>query len=159
MEDQHPDARFTTMFDLFRLPDDFPGYEDANRASDPYQRVRTLEHALSDDISDRRFVPHIQLHEFEVLLLSDPQKLDAQFPDHSTEIGKLAKEVSTFDSPERINDGCQTAPSKRMIKAIPAYKGRKASAGPLVAEKIGWVALRSKCRHFGEWLGELEALA
>ena len=157
--DQNREAHFTTMFDLFRLPHDFPDYEDAKRASDPYQCVQTLEDALRDDIDHPRFVPYIQLHEFEALLLCDPQKLDAQFPDHGTEIGKLAKEVSTFDSPERINDGCQTAPSKRIINAIPADEGMKVSAGPLVAEKIGLVALRSKCRHFDEWLSELEALA
>lgn len=158
-EDRNPDARFTTMFDLFRLPNDFPCYEEAKRVTDPYQRVQTLEDALMDDISDWRFVPYIQLHEFEALLLCDPQKLDVQFPDRNTEIGKLAEEISTFDSPEHVNDGPDTAPSKRIINVIPEYKGRKPSAGPIVAEKIGLSALRSDCRHFGEWLDKLEALA
>ena len=30
-EDQNPDAFFTTMFDLYALPTDFPGYEEARR--------------------------------------------------------------------------------------------------------------------------------
>lgn len=35
----------------------------------------------------------------------------------------------------------------------------KASAGPIVAEKIGLPTLRLKCEHFREWLGKLERLA
>ncbi|MCY4386097.1 MAG: DUF4276 family protein [Desulfurellaceae bacterium] len=158
MEDQNLDARFTTMFDLYRLPTDFPDYEDATRTSDPYQRVRTLEDALSKDISDSRFIPYFQLHEFEALLLSDPQKLDSQFYDRSGGIRRLVDVVSTFDSPELVNDGNNTAPSKRITGVIPEYEGMKAAAGPIVAEKIGLPTLRLKCEHFGEWLGRLEAL-
>ena len=157
-EDQNPDARFTTMFDLYGLPTDFPGYEDVRQIADPYRRVRTLEDALSRDISDSRFVPYFQLHEFEALLLSDPQKLDLQFPARSAGIRRLVDVVSTFDSPERVNDGNDTAPSNRVIAAIPEYAGRKPAAGPIVAEKIGLPTLRRKCEHFGEWLGRLEAL-
>ena len=157
-EDQNPDARFTTMFDLYRLPPDFPGYEEAAQTSDPYQRVRTLEDALRKDISDPRFMPYLQLHEFEALLLSDSQKLDAQFDNRSAGIQQLVEVVSTFASPELVNDGNTTAPSKRIADVIPEYEGRKASAGPIVAEKIGLPTLRLKCEHFGSWLGRLEAL-
>ena len=159
MEDQNPDARFTTMFDLYGLPTDFPGYEDAAQTSDPYKRVRTLEDALSEDISDSRFIPYIQLHEFEALLLSDPQKLDSQFSDRSAEIQQLVEMVSEFDSPELVNDGDDTAPSKRITDEMPEYEKMKASAGPIVAEKIGLPTLRLMCEHFGKWLGRLEALA
>ncbi len=157
-EDQNPDARFTTMFDLYGLPTDFPGHKDAAQISDPYRRVRTLEAALSKDISDTRFIPYFQLHEFEALLLSDPQKLDAQFFDRSAEIHRLVEIVSTFDSPELVNDGNNTAPSKRIADEIPEYAGRKKAAGPIVAEKIGLPTLRRKCKHFGRWLGGLELL-
>lgn len=40
-EDKGPDARFTTMFDLYGLPRDFPGYQGASQQSDPFQRWRT----------------------------------------------------------------------------------------------------------------------
>lgn len=158
-EDQNQDARFTTMFDLYALPADFPGYENALQTSGAYERVRILEEALSADISDSRFVPYLQLHEFETLLLSDPLKLDSQFYDHNAKILKLIEMASRFDSPELINDGKNTSPSKRIISEIPEYGGMKASAGPIVAEKIGLSNLRLKCRHFGEWLDKLESLA
>ena len=159
MEDQNPDARFTTMFDLYGLPRDFPGFEDAARRPDPYERVGILEDSLSEGISDSRFIPYLQLHEFETLLLSDPQKFDSQFYDRSVGIRRLVEVVSGFESPERINDGINTAPSKRIADEIPEYGRMKASAGPIVAEKIGLPTLRLKCQHFGEWLGKLERLA
>ena len=158
MEDQNPDARFTTMFDLYGLPADFPSYENAVRVSNPYDCVRALEHALKEDISDPRFIPYLQLYEFEALLLSDPQKLDSQFYDHGVGIQKLVEIASGFESPEHINDGINTAPSKRITDAIPEYERMKASAGPIVAEKIGLPTLRLQCEHFGEWIGQLERL-
>ena len=156
-EDRNSDVRFTTMFDVYGLPTNFPGYKDAKQSSDPYGRVKVLEDALGEDISDRRFIPHFQLHEFEALLLSDPQKLDSQF-DNSTGIRRLVDMVAGFDSPELINDGNNTAPSKRIIDEIPEYERMKVSAGPIVAEKIGLPTLRLKCKHFGEWLCKLETL-
>ncbi|MCY4361585.1 MAG: DUF4276 family protein [Gammaproteobacteria bacterium] len=68
----------------------------------------------------------------------------------------LLKIVSKFDSPELIND--KTAPSKQIIKEIPEYEKMKASAGPIVAGKIGLSSLRLKCRHFSEWIDSLETL-
>lgn len=156
-EDRNSDVRFTTMFDVYGLPTNFPGYKDAKQTSDPYGRVKVLENALEADISDRRFIPHFQLHEFEALLLSDPQKLDSQF-DNSTGIRRLVDMVARFDSPELINDGRNTAPSKRIIGQIPEYERMKVSAAPIVAEKIGLPTLRLKCTHFGEWLCRLETL-
>ena len=156
-EDQNFEARFTTMFDLYALPEDFPGYEVAMRERDPYVRVERLEDALYDDISDWRFVPYIQLHEFEALLFADPTKLNEQFECDSTAFERLV-EVSERCNPELIDDGSDTAPSKRIISEIPEYKHSKASAGPIVARQIGLTVLRAKCTHFSAWLDKLEAL-
>lgn len=157
-QDQNPSVRFTTMFDLYGLPPDFPGYAAPASYNDPYQRAETLENSLAQDIADPRFIPYIQLHEFEALLLSDPGKLASQFDGSADGIARLATVVARFPSPEHVNDCSTTAPSKRIIGAIPQYKGRKASAGPIVAEKIGLPALREKCAHFADWLGKLENL-
>ena len=75
-EDRHTECRFTTMFDLYALPDDFPGYAEAMRINDLYDRVGTLEQKMAEDIGDSRFIPYIQLHEFEALILADPKQLD-----------------------------------------------------------------------------------
>ena len=157
-DDQNADARFTTAFDLYRLPSDFPGYGDAQTAVDPYAKVRILEEALRDDIVDWRFIPYLQLHEFETLLLSDPHQLAAHFTDGQARVQNLVAMADQFANPELINDGPDTAPSKRIIAEIPEYAGMKPSAGPIVAEKIGLANLRARCRHFGEWIKQLEDL-
>jgi hypothetical protein len=141
------------------LPSDFPGYEDAAKAKCPYTRVAELERAMVGDMGHPRFVPHIQLHEFETLLLVAPQKLDSRFLDCDRAIQNLVEMAAGFDSPELIDDGASTAPSKRIIREIPEYEGMKASAGPLIAETIGLPVLRGKCKHFDEWLSRLENLA
>lgn len=158
-QDRNPNVRFTTMFDLYALPTDFPGYDAATQSADPLQRADVLEDALAQDIDDGRFVPYIQVHEFEALLLADPAKLDSQFPKHDDAIRRLAETASRYQSPEHIDDGSDTAPSKRIIREIPAYEGQKASAGPLVAGRIGLYTLRAQCHHFGSWIDSLEALA
>jgi hypothetical protein len=157
-EDQNPDAAFTTMFDLYALPSDFPGYEETVRARCPYARVAELERAMLGDVGHPRFTPYIQLHEYETLLLADPQKLDCRYSDCDRAIQNLVDMVAGFDSPELIDDGANTAPSKRIIREIPEYEGMKASAGPLVAEHIGLPTLRHKCAHFDQWLVQLENL-
>ena len=157
-QDHNADARFTTMFDLYALPNDFPCYDEAICAADPYQRASILENAMKKDIGDTRFIPYIQLYEFEALLLADPRKLEVEFQENVSEIKQLTALVSGFKSPEHINLDRSTAPSKRIIDAIPAYRRRKSSSGPIVARSIGLQTLRDKCRHFGQWLAKLETL-
>src|SRR5262249_30356470 len=113
-QDQNPDAWFTTMVDLYRLPTDFPGYERCTQQADPIRRVECLETSLGDDINDRRFVPYIQLHEFESLLFSDPAKVLHALPGRTDAATELEQERSRFPSPEYIDDGANSAPSKRI---------------------------------------------
>lgn len=155
-EDRHNECRFTTMFDLYGLPEDFPGYDEACRQADPYKRVRMLERCMAEKIGDRRFIPYIQLHEFEALIFADPQCLNLEYLEHDEPIQNLISMVGS-QNPELINDGKETAPSKRILKEIPEYD--KKTAGPAVAEKIGLPVLRTKCGHFHEWLSHLEKLA
>ena len=154
-EDNNPECRFSTMFDLYALPKDFPGYEEAAGRSDPFERVTFLETALAKDIDSPRFIPYIQLHEFEALIFSLPQALDWEYLEHEKPIKNLIKMVGR-QNPELINDGAATAPSKRIIKEIPEYD--KVAAGVSVVGKIGIEHLRSTCRHFSEWLEKLERL-
>ncbi len=153
------DVYFTTMFDLYRLPDSFPGYQEARRESNPYQKVELLEKAFGNDLAHPKFIPYIQLYEFEALLFADVAQFDWEFLESQTAILTLGKLAAEFGNPELINDGPESAPSKRIIQLIPEYEGRKASAGPLIAQKIGIVTLCEKCAHFAEWLRQLEQLA
>lgn len=156
-EDQNVDAWFSTMIDLYELPENFPGVQDAAKVIDPFRKVNILEHALSEDLSHPRFLPYIQLHEFEALLFANISALALHFPQYEKQIRELEQDCASYDSPDRINDGVNTAPSKRIISKIPEYKNGKGSIGPLVANKIGLDTLR-RCLHFDDWLKRVENL-
>ena len=157
-EDRGPDARFTTMFDLYALPHGFPGFKETQETSDCQKRIFAIEESLSADLADRRFIPYLQLHEFEALLFSDPGKFAVFFPHHEAEIIALSAVAAQFAGPEDIDDGPETAPSKRIGQQLPAYLKMKAAAGPQIAAAIGLPAIRAKCPHFNQWLTTLENL-
>lgn len=72
----------TTMFDYFRLPNDFPGLPITGNYP-PVQKAEIIEHDFKEDIiqtlgtafNPDRFIPYIQIHEFEALLFSNPHAL------------------------------------------------------------------------------------
>ena len=148
-------VRFTTMFDLFRLPSDFPRYDAAASAPDPRSRATALENAMGEDIGDYRLVPYIQVHEFEALVLADPTALSDEYPESAAGVDQLVAMAARHPSPEEINSGPKTAPSKRIMEKIPTY--RKLS-GPILTGRIGLSRLRDKCPHFGAWVERLESL-
>lgn len=157
-QDQNSDVRFTSMIDLYALPADFPGYQDAKAHANPHRKVATLECALADDIADRRFVSYIQLHEFEALLLSKPGEFMSVFWGQPPAVRSLGELVSKYDSPEEIDDGQQTAPSKRIAALFPDYPGQKTLASLVIAQAIGLQAMADRCPHFRAWLSRLESL-
>ena len=153
------DVCVTTMIDLYSLPADFPAFAAHQANAEPYRRVAALEAAFAADIADRRFLPYLQLHEFEALLLTDLCPLADVFDLGAGALAPLQAAVrANGDNPELVDDGPTTSPSKRIIAAVPQYAGDKASVGPLVAEAIGLEGLRQRCRHFGEWLTKLEQM-
>ncbi|MBF0308282.1 MAG: DUF4276 family protein [Magnetococcales bacterium] len=154
-EDNHPECRFTTMFDLYALPDDFPGYQDAQRQTNPYVKTRILEEAMAKDINDWRFIPYLQLHEFEAFIFADPKKLNWEYLEHDEPIAKLVA-IALSQDPELINEGPETAPSKRILTHIPEYD--KVVGGGMTVQKIGLETLRVKCPHFDAWVRSLESL-
>ena len=124
-QDARPDARFTTMFDLYALHGGFPGWDEAEKQRQvPHERVVTLERAFAADVRDHRFVPHIQLHEFETILLCEPRHFALVYEDCDAGISTLRDAVAAAKSPELVNDGETTAPSKRIIGLFPQYSGQ-----------------------------------
>ena len=71
-QDSARDVFFTPMIDLYALHEGFPGAEaEKEYRGGPYRRVAALEEAWADETDDRRFIPHIQLHEYEAYLFTD----------------------------------------------------------------------------------------
>lgn len=153
------DVFFTTMIDLYAIHADLPGLEEAEKLRHmPQQRTEALEQAFADDIRDDRFIPYIQLHEYEAYLFSDPAWFGFFYDHHEKQIARLQEIADSYASPELIDDGPDTAPSKRIIAEIPDYRSAKTAVGPQVAELIGLNAIRGKCPHFAAWLNRLENL-
>ncbi len=164
-EGHRRDFWFTTMFDLYGLASvrDFPGYAEASRLTDPEAKVAGLEAALAEDIGFDRFIPHIQLHEFESLLLVDPAALKGMFIEQTREIDALAREIAeTRRPPELINEGRETKPSRRIGKYLPAYEGNKGRRRPRCSWEY-WSGPSCRClsafrrvgsapRNAGQWI-------
>jgi hypothetical protein len=157
-EDKSGDVFLSTMIDLYGLPNDFPKSDASKSEQDPYRRVEAMERALATDIGNPRFLPYLQLHEFEAILFADASKIADYYDRHVREVEQLRLMAAGVGSPELIDDGQQTAPSKRIASLIPAYAHEKPTAGPLIAAAIGLSAIRSKCPHFDAWLRKLETL-
>ncbi len=148
-------AFVSTMFDLFRLPPDFPGRNDAGKISDPLQRACVLEKHMAQNIQYSNFLPNLLVHEFEGLLYSEPGKFSQWFDDKTVDV--LRTERTSYPSPEYINDGPETAPSKRILRVCSNYE--KPLHGTNIALAIGLDRIRSECHHFDEWLRRLSALS
>ncbi len=157
MQEKQGDVFVTTMFDLYRLPNDFPDRAKAKSEGDPLKKVAILEDAFARDIGSAMFIPYIQLHEFEALLYSDLEKLAEFYVGAEPAVKKLAGTVKGIP-PEHIDEGQQTAPSKRIIRHIPEYAKTKSTGGVFVAGKIGLPTIKNACEHFRAWIGKLETL-
>jgi hypothetical protein len=159
-QDSSSDAFFTTMIDLYAIHRDFPGLNDAERFRiSPPSRVEYLEKMFAQDLCDRRFIPYIQLHEFEAYLFSLPEKFRLHYRAADRSIAALKAIADQHTTPELIDDGQHTAPSKRIIAEFPDYEDAKTVVGTQVAEAIGLEVIRRNCPHFNSWLSRLEALA
>ena len=123
-EHDQSDVRFTTMFDLYGLYSDFPGQSDAESLrNDARTRVQVLERAFFDQFNDRRIIPHIQLHEFETILLAGPEELAFFDEMADARISELQAAVAEAGNVELVNDGVETAPSKRIERCYSSYHG------------------------------------
>jgi hypothetical protein len=160
---ERADVYVATFFDLYGLAPDFPGRAEAHALTDPLARASAIEARLVDAVVAEaqcradRFVPHIQPHEFEALLFSNPDALVDVEPAWLSAAEPLRAAKAAATSPEHINGGVDTHPSARLRALLrPAFD--KVLHGPRAAQRIGLECMREECRHFGQWLSRLEAL-
>lgn len=157
-----PSAWCTTFFDFYGLPGNFPGKSEASGQSAIADKARcvcdALTQKLSEDIGPEpvgRFIPYVQMYEFEALLFSDCERFARGIYEAglSDRLGAIRR---SFPTPEDINDSPTTAPSKRVLKLIPGYE--KPLFGTLAAHEIGLETMRRECRLFDGWIHRLESL-
>lgn len=153
--DYENDIIVTSLIDFFRLKSDFPKYQEAQNRypNDKVQRVSYLEEAIAEHINHPRFIPYIQLHEFESLLFASNEgfKIIPEIPANNRAL--LAQAVQDYDNPEHLNDGASTAPSKRLELLIPGYQ--KTLHGPLIADFVTIEKMLERCVRFRNWIETL----
>lgn len=152
----------STMLDFYGLGTGFPGMPTpANMGG--LDKVIRVERAVKEDVvaevpdlrPDIRFLPYLQLHEYEGLLFSDTTAFASGIG--QPHLGPRFQQIrASFATPEDINDEPRTAPSKRVLDAFPPY--RKVLHGTLAALAIGIERMRQECNHFHHWVEQLEAL-
>ena len=151
-----PDLRVSTMLDLYGLPADFPGRTTLPHQTTGQEKAQAIADAWRQDVGDPRFLPFILAHEFESLVLSDPDSLLSVYSTATEEVAALKAEIASFATPEDINDSADTAPSKRILKHLAPYQ--KAQDGTKALAHIGLPGIRRRCPHFNNWLTHLENL-
>jgi len=148
---EHPNEMVTTMFDLYALPHDTPGI--GNKIDDVYEKAKFIENAITEKIGNTygNMLFNLTLHEFEGLLFSYVPAFQS-ITDSNT-LAVLQKIRDAVPTPEHINDSPATAPSKQILKVIPAFS--KVADGIDIAAEIGIFKIKSECQHFASWLDKL----
>jgi Domain of unknown function (DUF4276) len=155
-------AYCTLLIDFYGISTNFPGYQEASRMN---QHVTKSEIIISEMVkvieaevgqnAMRRFIPYIQMYEFEALLFSEPSDFASAIgrPDLSDDLRDIR---NSFRSPEEINDSPVTAPSKRIEYLYPEFE--KPIHGTFGTLEIGIDKIRTECPLFSGWLGQIENL-
>jgi len=164
---QRSDTYISTMFDYFRIHPKWPGRAEVRRrirngaTLTAIHKAEILETATRNKIvrafseydSGNRFVPYIEMHEFEALLFSDADILAEKV---GIDISQIRGILEEYTNPEEIDDNPAKAPFKRLGALKDGY--RKVAMGKTVSEAIGIQAIRRQCPHFDNWLTKLEHL-
>lgn len=164
---QRGDTYISTMFDYFRIDSKWPGRAKVRRKIQngatltAIHKAKILEIETRNEIvrtfpgygSENRFIPYIEMHEFEALLFSDADILAEKT---GIDVAQIRTIIEGFDNPEEINEDPVKAPSKRLGTLKSGY--RKVAMGKTVSEAIGIQTIRRQCPHFDSWLTKLEHL-
>jgi len=158
---QRSNTYISTMFDYFRLESNWPGNVNIQGSPTAIKKAERIEDAtfvkikelFPDHNVEGRFVPYIEMHEFEALLFSEVSILANKIGVSPAEVEDILHE---YGEPEEIDDGSDTSPSKRLISLNNSY--RKVAMGKTISEAIGIPTIREKCPHFDKWLTRLEQL-
>ncbi|HMI05741.1 MAG TPA: DUF4276 family protein [Pedobacter sp.] len=149
-------ALTTTFIDYYGTQEkhSFPKWAEGLAIPDKGDRLTFLEASMKADIDasvSHRFIPYIQLHEFEGLLFNDVEVFKQHIPvNELLDVAELNRIIYQNPNPELINDGHETAPSKRLKKLVLGYSKR--IYGPILAEAIGLERIMEKCPRFKQWI-------
>ena len=150
LKSEKKDFIVSMFVDFFRCPE-VPHKEKWSVKSSHIGQVEEMERCIKDDIKDVRFIPYIQLHEFEALLFASNEGFNSFFDEIQKE--KAQRIINSYDNPEDINTTPEGAPSKRILAIKEDYD--KVLEGNLIALEIGFSKIMEKCTRFRAWIEKL----
>ena len=164
---QRENTLVSTMFDYYGIAEDWPGKSailqrvNSGTICSAIEIAEIIEvetqkeiiNSFPDQNPAERFMPYFGMHEFEALLFSNPSVLADKANIAQAEIDRILAECK---EPEEIDDGLETAPSKRLLCLKPDYA--KVTMGKVISEAIGIKTMRDKCPNFNRWLTKIESL-
>lgn len=155
------DAYVSMLIDYYGIKDSykFPGWEDSKNIHPKDAKLEFLCEQMQADISPdlaSRFIPYIQIHEFESLLFSDINVFRDNFDNNEMDFSKLEDAIREFKNPEEINSRPTLAPSKRLMDAISGYE--KVVYGSCIAGEIGLEKILEKCPLFSKWFATIRSI-
>lgn len=133
----------TTFLDFFRLPNNFPGYQSSD--------IDKIEDAMKNDNPGVNLIPYIQQYEFETVLFSNRDALNAVIDDAK---GMKAIDLILNEYPniEDIDGGIDTAPSKRLAHI---FSYNKTADSSIVLDFMDIEDILDKCPRFRNWMKRL----
>jgi len=138
--------RIGLLIDYYQYPRGAPGRDIPGEG---VARQNGLINALRAQYPDPRFCPLVVLHEIEALVLAaiDAGHGDGVIP--RKKLADLRRAIVAAGGPEFVNNGKDTAPSKRLTKADPHYI--KEVNGPDLVAEAGLDAILERCPTFASW--------
>jgi hypothetical protein len=155
---QGPDYRFTTLWDFYGTPDNFPGFATARAAAPGIDRGAIVEANLAAHFREARFLPYVQMHEFEALVLAAIEGLKDLHSSKTASLEALKVQCEAVGNFEIINDGPTTHPARRIDAVLPGFWNTKEDDGPIALRTVGLDSPRRWCPRFNQWLTRLEAI-
>ncbi len=156
------DAYVTTLIDYYGINEThhFPHWEESGTITDINEKIDYLEDSMKQSVDERirhRFLPYIQLHEFESILFSSVEAFHRVIPKEDlVGLDELRQISDRFDNPELINNSKETSPSHRLARIIKGYN--KIVYGNYLAEDIGLPTIRQHCPRFNRWITTLQQI-
>ncbi len=157
---QDTSAIVTTFIDYYGIYKHhrYPFWDEAEKINDKNERISKIEQAMKSDVEksiSNRFIPYIQLHEFECFIFSDETIFEKRFDAKELlNLQYLKKTCVEYATPELINQGNETAPSKRLTKHISGYQ--KTIDGIEMTKQIGLNRIIETCPRFKNWISTIK---
>lgn len=141
----------TTFIDFYGFLKIAP-FKDEINESDCYKRVTKTENLLSETIANARFLPYMNLHEYEIIYYID-ETITKGVLNSNFDRMKYRKVIQDYPNIEEINENPNNAPSKRLEKICPSYD--KVFHSALISQSLQMGSILKKCQHFKRWIDQI----